>query len=457
MLEITQNFLSSVWSLYLDAGFWVAVSFFAGGCLHVFVPQDSLKKWLGKPGLRSIIPATLIGMVLPICSCGVVPLGLSLYWSGASLPAVLAFMAATPIINPAAALMALGLFGPFLAGVYVLSGFFIPIFLAYSGRLLLPSLTYAPGFSQEGVVKTLTPLMGRSFGAPGASAAAAVALGQSTIPCGCDAPGSGAAAAFARNFGADSCGCTPSGAFGVSSCCAGKPSAQGVETSTPVDSAGALGRFYRKLCLALRWGFFDLGLSVGKYIFYGILLAAAIFTLIPQWFVADYLGDANVLSYGGSVLLGAAMYVCSVGHIPVVAALMAMGASPGVAIAFLLSGVATNLPELVSLSRLIKLRAAVVYAGGLIVASLITGMVVNAVLPPGAGVPRTVVESQNLLDLAHTVDVQPPQFLSVACAVLVFALGVWSAGRPLWSKFAAGGKGAGVKGSQEAEGGNGAS
>ncbi|MCS4465357.1 permease [Clostridium botulinum] len=41
-------------------------------------------------------------MLLPICSCGVIPLGLSLYYSGAYLGPTLAFIASTPIINPIA-------------------------------------------------------------------------------------------------------------------------------------------------------------------------------------------------------------------------------------------------------------------------------------------------------------------------------------------------------------------
>lgn len=94
MLETARNFLFIVWSLYYDAGFWMLVAFLNGGFLQAFIPAESFKKWFRTPGLRNIVSAPLIGMLLPICSCGVVPLGLSLCWSGAPLPAVLAFMAA---------------------------------------------------------------------------------------------------------------------------------------------------------------------------------------------------------------------------------------------------------------------------------------------------------------------------------------------------------------------------
>ncbi len=48
-------------------------------------------------------------MFLPICSCGVIPLGISMYYSGAYLGPVLAFMTSTPIINPIAVVLCLGL------------------------------------------------------------------------------------------------------------------------------------------------------------------------------------------------------------------------------------------------------------------------------------------------------------------------------------------------------------
>ena len=41
-------------------------------------------------------------MFIPICSCGTIPLGISMYYSGAYLGPTLAFMTSTPMINPLA-------------------------------------------------------------------------------------------------------------------------------------------------------------------------------------------------------------------------------------------------------------------------------------------------------------------------------------------------------------------
>jgi hypothetical protein len=47
-------------------------------------------------------------------------------------------------------------------------------------------------------------------------------------------------------------------------------------------------------------------------------------------------------------LIGATMYICAVGHILFISALDGLRRHPGVAVTFLMTGVVTNLPELIS-------------------------------------------------------------------------------------------------------------
>ncbi|MFR6349905.1 MAG: permease [Enterocloster aldenensis] len=47
-------------------------------------------------------------MLIPICSCGTIPLGISLYYSGAYLGPTLAFMTSSPMINPIAVILCWG-------------------------------------------------------------------------------------------------------------------------------------------------------------------------------------------------------------------------------------------------------------------------------------------------------------------------------------------------------------
>ena len=75
---------------YLLLGFLIA------GILHVFVPQGVFEKYLGQENFKSVLWATLLGIPLPLCSCGVIPTAVSLRRDGASRGATVAFMIATP-------------------------------------------------------------------------------------------------------------------------------------------------------------------------------------------------------------------------------------------------------------------------------------------------------------------------------------------------------------------------
>jgi len=78
----------------------LAPSLFLGlliaGVLHVFVKRERIFKHMGKPGIGSVLKASLIGVPLPLCSCGVLPAAISLRKDGASKGAVVSFLASTP-------------------------------------------------------------------------------------------------------------------------------------------------------------------------------------------------------------------------------------------------------------------------------------------------------------------------------------------------------------------------
>ena len=131
-----KDFLLSCWQLLNISSFWLVVSFFLCGLLHVMLRPEFLQQSLGNTKLSSLVKATVSGMLLPICSCGVVPLALSLYYSGAYLGPTLAFLVATPIINPAAVLLALALLGPKLTVIYVITGFMLPMIIGVIGNKL---------------------------------------------------------------------------------------------------------------------------------------------------------------------------------------------------------------------------------------------------------------------------------------------------------------------------------
>ena len=123
---IKSTVLSALVALNGASG-WLIISFFLAGVLHNVLSPRKFQHHLGNRKISSLIKATISGMFLPICSCGVIPIGISMYYSGAYLGPVLAFMTSTPVINPIAVVLSMGLLGPKISIIYVFSGFFVPM------------------------------------------------------------------------------------------------------------------------------------------------------------------------------------------------------------------------------------------------------------------------------------------------------------------------------------------
>lgn len=77
-------------SPYLLLGFLIA------GLMHAFIPGSYYSKYLSRTSFRSVINAAILGIPLPLCSCGVIPTAMSLRREGASKGAVASFLIATP-------------------------------------------------------------------------------------------------------------------------------------------------------------------------------------------------------------------------------------------------------------------------------------------------------------------------------------------------------------------------
>lgn len=113
--------------LYVFTGYirelWLvlAVGFLFSGFFYKFVPTNMVERHLGNPGLRSIAIASVVGVVLPLCCIGTLPVAMTMRRKGATLGAVLAFLVATPATSISALFVCWKLLG---------AGFTAAIFLA---------------------------------------------------------------------------------------------------------------------------------------------------------------------------------------------------------------------------------------------------------------------------------------------------------------------------------------
>ena len=75
---------------------YMLLGFLLAGLMHAFIPQTLYSRYLAHGNFRSVALATLFGIPLPLCSCGVIPTAMSLRREGASKGATTAFLIATP-------------------------------------------------------------------------------------------------------------------------------------------------------------------------------------------------------------------------------------------------------------------------------------------------------------------------------------------------------------------------
>ena len=131
----------------------------------------------------------------------------------------------------------------------------------------------------------------------------------------------------------------------------------------------------------LRYGLVELVDHVGPWIVVGLGIAA----LIEPMLDASYLAGMNrVLTVPVMALIGIPLYVCASGATPLVAVLMHKGLGAGAAIAFLLTGPATNITTFGVLRRLHGRRAALAFGIGVAGLACLIGWIVDAFveLPP---------------------------------------------------------------------------
>lgn len=89
----------------------LAIGFLLSGIIHEFIPETIVEKHLSGKGLKPIFYLTLIGIFLPICCWGTLPLAVAFHKKGIKLGPVLAFMVATPATSISALLVTYRLLG----------------------------------------------------------------------------------------------------------------------------------------------------------------------------------------------------------------------------------------------------------------------------------------------------------------------------------------------------------
>ena len=168
--------LTETWALLLDASIYILIGLLAGGMLKVFLSPGYVAAHLGKGRFSSVVKAALLGIPLPLCSCGVLPAAAALKKQGASNGATTAFLISTPESGVDSIAISWVLLDPLMTIFRPLAAFITALVAGISENLLYP-----PGHQE----KTASPVPGGDEGEKeGSSAGAGVRSFAATVRAG---------------------------------------------------------------------------------------------------------------------------------------------------------------------------------------------------------------------------------------------------------------------------------
>jgi len=134
------------------------------------------------------------------------------------------------------------------------------------------------------------------------------------------------------------------------------------------------------------YGFVTLPRDLWRALFVGIVIAGVIAAVVPPGLFAEHLGGRDIGSQLVAMLammaIGLPIYVCATASVPLAAAFMHMGVSPGAALVFLMTGPATNAATIATVWKTMGRRTAAIYLGTVAVTALASGFVLNHFVGP---------------------------------------------------------------------------
>ena len=284
-----QEYLLSLLNVVCEMAPYLLLGFLIAGILHVFVPQGFYRKYLSKNNKLAVLWAALLGIPLPLCSCGVIPTAIGLRNEKASKGAVASFLIATPQTGIDSILATFSLMG---------LGF----------AIIRPVAALITGVCGGLLVSRLVPEDDAET--------------TSTASC-------------------------------------------NVETGN-------------KIWRVLKYAYFKMIQDIGGRLVIGLLVAALIQVAIPDDFFLHF-GSQPLLQMLVILVVAVPMYICSTGSIPVAAALIMKGLSPGAALVMLMAGPAVNLASILVVRKAMGRRFTWIYLLVIIVFSVLFGLLVNAI------------------------------------------------------------------------------
>ena len=313
---------------------WLLFGLIFAGLLKVFFPEDKVQKYMGKSTTKSAVNASLLGIPMPLCSCGVIPTGISFFRNGASRGATNSFLISTPQTG-------------------VDSIFATYSMLGWPFAVLRPVVAFVTGIV-GGILTNWLVKEQPEDKAPLKKTFKNLAIDSTTVD--------------AKNESILTAPKMMNGQKNAASC---NDASCGCNNKKPPQNA---------FVQATHYAFIELLQDIAKWLIIGFLIAAFISVILPDDFFTLFkgLGFLEIL-----VILAASVpiYICATGSIPIAAVLLLKGVSPGAALVFLMAGPATNVATITVIGNTMGRKALLVYLGTITGGAILFGLFINWLIP----------------------------------------------------------------------------
>lgn len=328
-MEYLTLFLNALVDLSNAMAPYILFGLIFAGILHELVPDTIVKNHLGKDSVWSVIKATIFGIPLPVCSCGVLPLAISIKKSGASNGSTLSFLISTPITGIDSILATYGMFGWAFTIYRVITSIIISIISGILANFY--------GEKEEELVKDVKPVF---------SITRPTVLGQGVM------------------------------SFSVSQA----PKALVIEEKDCCSSLSVEKKSFTNLIQdAFVYAFGKLLSDIASPLLVGLILGAFIAIAIPEN-LSILLVEYSWLSYIIVIAIAVPMYICATASLPIAAGLILAGVTPGAAFVFLSAGPATNTVTIGVVKKMLGTRTLYIYLGTIIIGSVLFGFGLDYIL-----------------------------------------------------------------------------
>lgn len=348
--------------------YWVVGMLIAGG-LIVFVPWETVKTKMGYGDLKANFLATSAGAVIPICSCGIVPVLAGMVEAGIPLGPTMAFLVAAPMLNVPTVFMTAGILGWPLATGRILATFAIALTVGtvlarwqrvHRNPRRFLKIHVAPKLSHDlqqfsfrfGMLATnrREGVRAEELG-PGSEPKLHLLEEAALVECSPDGRWTLAATnpAQARSVGA----------------CAVLPTGHALDMSL-VGKLAETARMGTKLFIQLN-----------GYLLLAVIIAGAIKVLVPTSTITAWVGGTALNSVVVAASVAVLAYVCTYVEVPTALALMSKGMGPGATLTYLLGGPGLSLPSIAMLSGVFRTRVLALYVLVSFVGCVVAGYIFN--------------------------------------------------------------------------------